>query len=389
MRQRLRSEKRFRALEAGALRFCSIDLGDQPDPNPGLERSAEASERVGMESVALGREQLELARKLGDEQLALARPIAQEQAAMMSESRERGTDQWNQYLATFQPIEERVAKEAMEYDSPAEMDRRAQQAAADVDLAYGRAWEQGKRDLTRMGVNPNSGRFLTAAAGLPTEKAKDTAHAMNTAREGVRDKAMALRAGAAAFGRNQPNVAGQMTGLATNAGSSAANTLNSTVASTMAAQGTGGQWTGTGLQGINQAGNLHLNAYNAQMQAQSGLYQGLGMAGGALIASKPWTWSDPKKKRGVQDVSDAEVLEEVKRTPVKRFRYKDGIEDGGAAEHMGVMADDAADQMGVGDGERLPVMDMVGKSLAAVRGLAKQVERIDRKMSRFAARGVA
>ncbi|MGQ0650796.1 MAG: tail fiber domain-containing protein [Betaproteobacteria bacterium] len=441
MRTRFRSEKRVAQLEAGDRRHCSLDLFDSPpppNPNPGMIANAEASEKVGLESIALGREQLaeakrmgneqlalskdlgsqylSLAKKQGDDQLAFAKPVADEQLATMREARSRGTDQWNQYLSTFKPVEERMAKEAMEYDSPAEMDRRAQQAGAEVNKQYDAAGEHTKRELLRMGVNPNSSQFMAATMGLDTAKARDTAGAMNTAREGVRDRAIALRSGVAAFGRNQPNMAGQMAGVATGAGSAAAGTMgnasNSAVqmhgnasnayASNMGAAtnahmantGLPTQWTAGGVGAIGQAGNIYaadfnsrMQGYNAQQQAQAGLWGGLGTAGGMIAAAK--ITSDPKKKRDIKDVSDADVLEEIKRVPVKRFRYKEGVADSGAVEHTGVMADTAKEEMGVGDGESIPMQDMIGKSVAAVRGLAKQVDRLDRRVAKMAARGIA
>lgn len=281
---RLRAERRFRALEEGALKVCNLELFEQPDPNPGMQANAQASERVGLEQVQLGREQLAQARELGREQLELARPIAGEQAAMMRDARRRGDDQWTQYLGTFKPVEERMAREAMDYDSPAEQDRRATQAATDVNRAYGGVVDSGVRTLTRMGVRPGSPSFMARMGPVATSNVRDVVHAQNMAREGLREKGIALRSGVAAFGRNQPNYAGQSIGIATGAGSNAVNTLNSTVNSTMAAQGTPAQHAALGLQGFGNAANIYMGDYNARTQAHAGTMGAIGTGVGAAAA---------------------------------------------------------------------------------------------------------
>jgi hypothetical protein len=76
------------------------------------------------------------------------------------------------------------------------------------------------------------------------------------------------------------------------AGNSAVGNLNSTVNSMMTAQGTPAQWAGTGLNAGSSAvqaylgdANARMSGYNANMQAQSGLWQGIGTAGGMAAAA--------------------------------------------------------------------------------------------------------
>lgn len=398
MRTKLRSEQRFQALEDGRLRYCNVDVAmqdglwrDPPKVSGDIGHAGENQTDLGHRSLNLSREQFEYSKKLGDEQMALTRPIAEEQLGMMKESRARGTDQWNQYLSTFKPVEERMAKEAMEYDSPEEMERRAQQAAGDVTGAFSNARAVQGRELARMGINPNSGKFQSAQ-DVAADEARITAGAMNTAREGVRDRGIALRSGVAAFGRNQPNMAGQMTGVATGAGTNAVGNMNSTANSMMAAQGTGAQWGGLAQNSYAGAGNTFLGRDGLKLatwKAESDrdmqlLKEETGMAKSAMGMFGSMFASDRKKKRNIKDVSDAEVVEEVKRLPVSRYRYKDGVQDGGDEEHIGPMAQDMA-KLGIGDGKQLPVQDMIGLSLAAVKGLAKKVEAMESKM---ASRGV-
>ncbi|HWQ39164.1 MAG TPA: hypothetical protein VNM24_11260, partial [Burkholderiales bacterium] len=58
------------------------------------------------------------------------------------------------------------------------------------------------------------------------------------------------------------------------------------------------------------------------------------------------------------------------------------------ATHVGPYAEDFAKRFGVGDGKTISVIDAVGVTLAAVKGVAKKVDRLEAKVSRLAKKGV-
>jgi hypothetical protein len=89
----------------------------------------------------------------------------------------RGDDQWSQYINTFKPVEEKMASDAMNYDSPQEMERRANQAGADVESQFDGATARA-REMAAMGINPASGRFGDDSIAMAKAAAK--AGAMNT-----------------------------------------------------------------------------------------------------------------------------------------------------------------------------------------------------------------
>ena len=61
-------------------------------------------------------------------------------------------------------------------------------AAVDNSLAYGKAWDAAQRNLTRMGINPNSGRFAGMNQSFAINRAAAEAGARNQARLQARNE---------------------------------------------------------------------------------------------------------------------------------------------------------------------------------------------------------
>ena len=83
----------------------------------------------------------------------------------------RARDQWQQYVDIFQPIENQMAQEAMEYDSPEETARREGLAAADVGRQFDVARDTTAREMGRMGVSPTSSMGRQALVDQGNEEA--------------------------------------------------------------------------------------------------------------------------------------------------------------------------------------------------------------------------
>jgi hypothetical protein len=258
--------------------------------------SAQASEAVGHEANQISREQFAWAKELGQKQFDLASGVVKQQGDIATQNQAQAQDQWKRYKNIFAPVEERMVSDANNYDSPEQQDRVRQAAAGNANQAYDTALASRNAGLTRMGVNPNSGRFGSTDPNDPVNsgnRAAAVAGSMNDATSQLRDKAIGLRAGAASFGRNMPNTAAQAYGLATNAGNSQVGNMNSTASSMVQNTGSPMQWRGAGLQGYSTAGGIYgnefsgrISAYNAQTQANASMWGGIGHGVGAYFGAK-------------------------------------------------------------------------------------------------------
>jgi len=184
----------------------------------------------------------------------------------------------------------------MNYDSEENIAQRRGIAAAGVNAGYSNARAQQERALSAYGVRPNSGAFARANASLTNAQALSSATAQNQADFETRDKAIALRAGAANFGRNMPNTAATYYGNSANAGNSAGNISAQGMQAMNANAATMGSGFNSAVNANNSAGNLALGGFNAEMQGYAakagmvgdlfgaaGMYMGLKKADGGHI----------------------------------------------------------------------------------------------------------
>lgn len=227
----------------------------------------------------------------------LALKVAAQQMGIADETTARAKQQWGEYDRTYLPVERKMVDEAMNYDSPERRERLRGEAMADVAAGSDAAQAASRRTMMRYGVNPGSGRFADTERVSRLIDSANVAGAGNAAVRALQDRGIALRAGAASFGRNMPNTAGQSFGLSTQAGSSAvANTNAGFMAGLPYAQFQSGAYgTGLGAAGLAQQGALGMgnimsrdyatsaNIYGGEMAALGtalGLGAGLYMSGG-------------------------------------------------------------------------------------------------------------
>lgn len=136
-----------------------------------------------------------------------------------------------------------------------------------------------------------------------------------------------------------------------------------------------------GLQAPDIASMIYNNAAQRNSNYQ-GMLGGLGslggtLAGGALMS--PWVGnalgfggaaaSDPKMKTDVRAVQTGDMLKKLKDTPVTTWRYK-----GTSERRAGPMADDWAEKFG-GDGHVIPMPQLMGVMLGAIKDLDRKVEK--------------
>lgn len=261
-----------------------------PKPDPAIGQAALSNAELAKEQSAVAREQLAWEKTRADRQDPLVEKIVNQQISMGDANEARSADQWNIYQNLFKPVEQRMVSDAMNFDSPERQSRMAAEAAADVGRGYNAAQDQNMRALGAMGINPNSGRFAGLANETSLAQAKDTAGAMNQARRNTEMQGIALRTGAAQFGRNMPNTGIAADSMALNAGNSAVGNMASNSQIRNANNAAAAQWFGGAMQGNNSAGSLLNNLYGNQLQAYQtqagilgGAMQGIGQLGGTAM----------------------------------------------------------------------------------------------------------
>ncbi|HEU4854388.1 MAG TPA: hypothetical protein VFS89_03770 [Nitrosospira sp.] len=243
--------------------MCSPKI---PKPDPLIGQAAKQNSDIAQQQLDVAKQTLAWEKDRAKVQDPLVEKIVNQQITSGDQNAARATEQWNIYQDLFKPVEERMVSEAMNFDSPERQSRMAAEAGADVTRGYDAARDQSQRTMAAMGINPNSGRFAGLANENSLMQAKDTAGAMNRARRDTEMQGIALRTGAAQFGRNMPSTGIAADSMALNAGNSAVGNLASNSQIRNANNAAAMQWFGGATNANNSAGNLGLGLYQGAMQ---------------------------------------------------------------------------------------------------------------------------
>lgn len=161
----------------------------------------------------------------------------------------------DRYWGSVVPMQDRMLADAQDFDTDARREELAAEATADVTSAFTNARAQQSRGLSRMGVNPSSGRALAMDNQATLAQAAASASAANKVRQAARMEgygrkvdANAMLSGLSGFGSTAAQVS-------TSSGNSAAGAA------------------GMGMSGLNQAGAGFLAGANG---AASGLQSASG-----------------------------------------------------------------------------------------------------------------
>lgn len=274
------------------------------------------------------------------------------------------TNQWAEddrarFKGVFEPLEDRMVADALDYASPERKAMAASEAVADVRQQTALGDQQRTRQMAAMGVNPASGRFAGEDRRAGTAADLAAAGAGNMARrqtEAMGDSKLA-------------NVVNMGRGMAVNPATS--------MGMSNSASGQGFQGA---MSGYNQQGNLLTQQHNAEMKAWSANQQQMGAIGqgfGMVLGAMPFMSSKDSKTNKKKPMS---VLDAVKDMPVEEWEYKKGMGDGGGKRHIGPYAEDFQRATGLGDGKSISVIDAVGVNLGAAQELAAKVEKLESKI---------
>lgn len=247
-------------------------LPKPPDPNPGLIASAQASERVAQEQIQLAREQLNYSRFRDEEDRKLLMPVIQQQQRIADAQEERSKDYYDYEKNTFRPLEQRIIKEATEFNTDAERERQAGMATADVAQAFGNARDTTARTLARYGIARDPTQMAAAQQELDMQEALAKAGASNKARFAAKQMGQAMMMDAAGLGRGLATNATAAAQTAVGAGDSASrNTLGATASAQQGRDSARGWFAGgqnslnSAMQGYGADYNARMGGYNARM----------------------------------------------------------------------------------------------------------------------------
>lgn len=377
-RARTRAELRRGCFELARPGICSIDLGgDAPGPDPNVGLAAQANAATSREMAGVAREQLAWNKEMYEQNAPLMQEAANLQIQSARDNADRAASQWERYKSIFAPVEETMAREAMEFGSEGDQQAAAQAAGADVRTAFEGQRGQAERELRRMGINAGSPAAMAALAEGGSREAAAVAGAMNNARRSSRLQGIALRQGVSQFGRNMPSTGIAADSLALSGGQAATGTLGQQAA--IRNQGTNvalNAYQGA-QQGFNAQGQLGLGITEANQRAQATNFNqtwqnigGIGMLAGLAFSSKAL-------KEDMRKVAAEGVLKKVRELPIEEWKYKKGVADEG--RHIGPYAEDVHKRFGdvaAPGGRMINLISMNGIAIAAIKALADKVDRL-------------
>lgn len=253
------------------------------------DRATDAASAAAEEQNALSREQFDWNKNIYErdtapmqkQQMEMQTRIAEDSLARAAKQDRLADEQKQYYDTTFKPIEQKVASDAMGYDSEENVARRSGIAAANVNQQFSNARGQSARLAGRYGLGSTA--FSGPAGSSERAQALGTAGASTGAAFDTMDKGIQLRAGAANFGRNMPNTALSSYSGANSSSGTAGNAANSALAGTTSATAGLNSAYNTRMNGISSATGLFTNAMNNSSNFWGNAAAGFGGVSGGLF----------------------------------------------------------------------------------------------------------
>ena len=348
---------------------------DAPDTS-GVNAAAVANAQLSREQLAWAKEVY--AESAPDRAAASARAkaVSDAQLASMTQNDAIAKD-YNDYAkGTFRPLEQKMVADAQAYDTPERQNAEAAKAVAGVEAQVAKTQKAQQNNMSRMGVNPNSGKW---GASFNLDGAKAKAGAAQAARSQVETQGYARKADAANLGRGLASSQATSAGVALNAG----NAANSNMQAVGNIQAQGNQIMTQGFSGAmsgnSSAGNLYGQSAQIQNTANAN-NMAMMMAAGQAVGQGAAAASDVRLKTDIRGIKPKEALKAVNNTPVSKWKYKQGSHaDDGGKEHTGPMAQDVQATMGnkvAPNGTAIDLISMNGVTMAAIQELSKKVDRL-------------
>lgn len=247
---------------------------------PGLANLNKAKTTTTVDQEGLNKAVQSRVDELLKQQGAAGKPIDRDFDAELAELERTRTTAMNDEDANLaMAAQQRKAQRAAE-------ESEAKTTFDNASAQTGMATQQAKRNLMKLGINPNSAKFASLGLTAANDSAATAVAGANQARTQLKDKLIGLRAGVGNFGRNQTNAAAGAFTTAVGAGATAANTAGAGVGNSLntanyVSGGTANQMqaqqaaiqANLGLAGLNN------QAYQVAANQSNGFGEFLGFAG--------------------------------------------------------------------------------------------------------------
>lgn len=311
---------------------------------------------------------------------AMNEKVSNAQLEALNTNTALSNDYANYAKTTFRPMEQAIVADAQAFNTPERVNQAVDKAQADVNAGFSNAQSQNQRAMSRMGINPSSGRAAALNNQTAMAQAAALAGAANKARTDTETLGYARKMDAANLGRNLASNQATSAGVALNAGNSAVSNAGQTLNQTNAATSTFGNMFSTAGNLNQSSANIYGNIANIENTANANNNAWMGAVGqgvGAYFGAK----SDERAKKNIKPVSDDQALKQVEKTPVSTWDYKPGEGDGG--HHTGPMAQQVKATMGeqaAPGGTKIDLITLNGKNMAAIAALSRKVDKLSKRV---------
>ncbi|OOY20890.1 hypothetical protein BMI86_10315 [Thioclava sp. DLFJ5-1] len=256
------------------------------------------------------------------------------------------------WLQNYRPLMDRFVEQVGQDSAPGAILEAGNKAEADAAQKIKTAQATRLRQAISMGVNPQSGRFAAATENGAVDEALARVGAQNQGQMQQKQLANQEMLQAAQIGQGMQSSASTYLGQGTQAFQYGAQDL---------------------LTGLDAKIKGHTPIVSSGGGGQSsspwgaiGSIAGLGMS---LFSSKDF-------KEGKEEIGEGESLGAIRKLNVERWRYKPGIADGGAQDHIGAYAEDFTRATGQGDGKTIDIASAIGLTMGAIKDLDAKVSAI-------------
>jgi hypothetical protein len=187
-------------------------------------------------------------------------------------------------------LQNKQIADAAGFDTEANRQNLAGMAMADVNQAFSNTRAQGNRDMSRMGVNPNDGRYAMFNHMNDAQQALAMSNAANKVRAAARQEGYQLTDRAANSLAGYPAMGMQATGAYSGYGLGGLNAANTGLAGMTSGLGTA--LSGAGQMGSNATGmygtqlNAYMSAQNSNNNALGSIIGAVGTLGSSALGAK-------------------------------------------------------------------------------------------------------